>query len=93
MFKKKTDSYKTTRMGFFTGAVCGLGVQLYSNTVRRLPLMRHPWEHVLGMGIGGFIATRIVAVEEDTRADLNTMLLDYKKFGLPKFAKAKESEE
>ena len=80
-------------MGFLTGALCGLGVQLYSNTVRRLPLMRHPWEHLIAMGVGGFIATKIIAVEEETRADLNTMLIDYNKFGLPKFAKAQNKDE
>ena len=36
--------------GLLLGGVLGLTVQLYSNAVRKLPLMRHPWEHVLWTG-------------------------------------------
>lgn len=80
-------------MGFLTGAVLGVGVQLYSNTVRRLPLMRHPWEHVLAFGIGGYLGMKLNEVEENTRQDLNTMMLDYNKFGLPKFARKPAAED
>ena len=36
--------------GVVLGGLLGLTVQLYSNAVRKLPLMRHPWEHVLWTG-------------------------------------------
>ncbi len=36
--------------GALIGGILGLTVQLYSNAVRKLPLARHPWEHVLWTG-------------------------------------------
>ena len=36
--------------GALVGGILGLTLQLYSNGVRKLPLMRHPWEHVLLTG-------------------------------------------
>ena len=40
--------------GTVFGAILGLGVQFYSNAVRKLPLMRNPWEHAIALGLGGF---------------------------------------
>ena len=39
--------------GTVFGAMLGLGVQFYSNAVRKLPLMRNPWEHAIALGVGG----------------------------------------
>ena len=39
--------------GTVFGAMLGLGVQFYSNAVRKLPLMRNPWEHAIALGLGG----------------------------------------
>ena len=36
------------------GAVYGLAVQLYSNSLRRIPALRRPWEHVILMGVGAY---------------------------------------
>eukprot|EP00850_Spirogloea_muscicola_P022041 SM000273S10251 [mRNA] locus=s273:107491:107945:- [translate_table: standard] len=60
------------------GAVLGLAVQLYSNAVRKLPLMRHPWEHVVGMVVGSAAANALVAWEERAQVDLQKMLDDNK---------------
>jgi len=43
--------------GTVFGAMLGLGVQFYSNAVRKLPLMRNPWEHVIAVGVGGVAGT------------------------------------
>ncbi|CAI5512938.1 unnamed protein product [Closterium sp. Naga37s-1] len=56
------------------GAAMGLGVQFYSNAVRKLPLMRHPWEHLLGMGIGAYAANQLVAFEVKAAADLEKQI-------------------
>ena len=32
---------------------CWFGVQLYANAIRKLPLMRSPWEHVIAIGLVG----------------------------------------
>ena len=40
--------------GTVFGAMLGLGVQFYSNAVRKLPLMRNPWEHAIAAGLGGY---------------------------------------
>eukprot|EP00898_Chlorokybus_atmophyticus_P006058 jgi/Chlat1/6453/Chrsp45S05957 len=46
------------------GMYLGLGVQLYSNAVRKLPLMRHPWEHLLAIGLGGAFGSGVARWEE-----------------------------
>ncbi|KAG9456239.1 hypothetical protein H6P81_000747 [Aristolochia fimbriata] len=56
------------------GALLGLGTQMYSNALRKLPLMRHPWEHVLGMGLGVIFAKQLVKWDEQLQVDLDKML-------------------
>eukprot|EP00897_Mesotaenium_endlicherianum_P002990 jgi/Mesen1/2719/ME000168S01793 len=58
----------------FVGAGLGLCVQLYSNAVRKLPAMRHPWEHVLGMGIGAYLANGLVEWEESAAQKLEAQI-------------------
>ncbi|XP_038689585.1 uncharacterized protein LOC119988573 [Tripterygium wilfordii] len=52
------------------GALWGLSVQMHSNALRKLPYMRHPWEHLIAMGCGSVFANQLVKwdkqVEEDT---------------------------
>lgn len=38
--------------GIAVGTVMGLTTKLGSNALQKVPYMRHPWEHVLFMGIG-----------------------------------------
>jgi hypothetical protein len=47
---------------------------VYSNVVRRFPMMRHPWEHVLGFAIGGYAAGKYVEYGERKEGELNEML-------------------
>ncbi|URE29515.1 hypothetical protein MUK42_04041 [Musa troglodytarum] len=56
------------------GAVLGLGTQMYSNALRKLPYMRHPWEHVLGMGLGAIFVNQLVKYDEKLKEDLDKML-------------------
>ncbi|KAG8099920.1 hypothetical protein GUJ93_ZPchr0013g36849 [Zizania palustris] len=56
------------------GALLGLGTQLYSNALRKLPYMRHPWEHVLGMGLGAVFVNQLVSWDEKLKQDLDKML-------------------
>ncbi|RLM86919.1 uncharacterized protein C2845_PM04G25160 [Panicum miliaceum] len=56
------------------GALLGLGTQMYSNALRKLPYMRHPWEHVLGMGIGVVFVNQLVKFDEKLKEDLDKML-------------------
>ncbi|KAJ7524269.1 hypothetical protein O6H91_18G084300 [Diphasiastrum complanatum] len=58
------------------GVSLGLGTQLYSNAVRKLPLMRHPWEHLLAMGLGSLVANATVKWEDHLREDLYKILKD-----------------
>ncbi|KAL3680530.1 hypothetical protein R1sor_023486 [Riccia sorocarpa] len=60
------------------GAGMGLFVQLYSNGVRKLPLMRHPWEHVLAMGLGSAFGNAVVQWEEKLQTDLDKLIADGK---------------
>ncbi|GAV75055.1 hypothetical protein CFOL_v3_18535 [Cephalotus follicularis] len=56
------------------GVLMGLGTQMYSNALRKLPLMRHPWEHVLGMGLGAVFVNQLVKWEVQLNQDLDKML-------------------
>ncbi|CAM6118926.1 unnamed protein product [Calypogeia fissa] len=55
----------------FLGGALGLGVQLYSNAARRLPAMRHPWEHLLAIGLGSSFGNWLVKWEENLQVDLD----------------------
>ena len=52
------------------GAAMGVGIQLYVNAVRKLPVMRDPWLHVLWAGAGASFGTWLVGFEERTEKDL-----------------------
>lgn len=52
------------------GAAAGLGVQLYVNAVRKLPLLRNPWHHAIAMGAGASFGAWIVKFEEQTEKEL-----------------------
>ncbi|KAJ7969384.1 Excitatory amino acid transporter [Quillaja saponaria] len=56
------------------GALLGLGTQMYSNALRKLPYMRHPWEHVLGMGLGVVFVNQLVKWDAQLQQDLDKML-------------------
>ncbi|XVF68399.1 hypothetical protein PTKIN_Ptkin10aG0202600 [Pterospermum kingtungense] len=56
------------------GALLGLGTQMYSNALRKLPYMRHPWEHVLGMGLGAVFVNQLVKWDAQLQQDLDKML-------------------
>ncbi|XP_016502549.1 uncharacterized protein LOC107820729 [Nicotiana tabacum] len=56
------------------GALLGLGTQMYSNALRKLPYMRHPWEHLLGMGIGAVATNQMVKWEAKSNEDLDKLL-------------------
>ncbi|KAK9809155.1 hypothetical protein WJX72_010341 [[Myrmecia] bisecta] len=60
--------------GTVAGALFGLGVQLYSNALRKVPLMRNPWEHVIAIGVGAGFGTWLVDFEERTTLDVERML-------------------
>ncbi len=52
------------------GAVLGVGVQLYVNAVRKMPLMREPWMHLLWAGAGASFGAWLVDFEARTEKDL-----------------------
>ncbi|CAL0329832.1 unnamed protein product [Lupinus luteus] len=56
------------------GALLGLGTQMYSNALRKLPYMRHPWEHVVGMGLGSLFVNQLLKWEAQVEQDLDKML-------------------
>ncbi len=57
------------------GASLGLAVQLYSNAVRKLPLMRNPWEHLIAVGAGAAAANWVVGFEERTQKEVDALVL------------------
>jgi hypothetical protein len=59
------------------GSVLGAGIQMYSNAVRKLPLMRRPWEHLMWAGIGGTFGYAVRAYEERESKHLEALLARY----------------
>ncbi|KAI5072600.1 hypothetical protein GOP47_0012706 [Adiantum capillus-veneris] len=57
----------------FFGAAFGLACQFYSNGIRKQPLMRHPWEHVLLISIGIVAANALANWEEKLQADVEKL--------------------
>eukprot|EP00695_Tsukubamonas_globosa_P000759 TRINITY_DN166_c0_g1_i1.p3 TRINITY_DN166_c0_g1~~TRINITY_DN166_c0_g1_i1.p3 ORF type:complete len:75 (+),score=17.67 TRINITY_DN166_c0_g1_i1:61-285(+) len=37
------------------GAAFGAGVKIFMNAAQKEPIMRRPWEHLIGMVIGGVV--------------------------------------
>ncbi|XP_061342469.1 uncharacterized protein LOC133288668 [Gastrolobium bilobum] len=56
------------------GALLGLGIQVYSNALRKLPFSRHPWEHVVGMGLGVVFVKSLLKWEAQQEQDLDKLL-------------------
>lgn len=52
----------------------GLGINLYSNALRKVPLMRQPWEHLIAIGIGAYTGNYLVEYEHRTAKELDVML-------------------
>ena len=46
------------------GMALGLTTQFLSNGMCKLPLMRHPWEHVIGLGLGALFTNKIIQWEK-----------------------------
>ncbi|CAL0324810.1 unnamed protein product [Lupinus luteus] len=57
-----------------TGVIWGFVIQVWSNRLRKLPAMRHPWEHVLGMGLGAIFTNQYMKWSEQVEKDLEKML-------------------
>ncbi|KAK9820798.1 hypothetical protein WJX74_004980 [Apatococcus lobatus] len=60
--------------GVLLGGLLGLTVQLYSNAVRKLPLMRHPWEHVLWTAGGAWGGNAVVEWEKRATVEVEEIL-------------------
>ncbi|XP_020207298.1 uncharacterized protein LOC109792311 [Cajanus cajan] len=56
------------------GALLGLGTQMYSNALRKLPYMRHPWEHVIGMGLGVVFVNQLFKWDAQLEIDRDKMI-------------------
>ncbi|CAL5412760.1 unnamed protein product [Camellia sinensis] len=57
------------------GALLGVGTQIYSNALRKLPYMSsNPWEHVVGMGLRVVFVTQLVKWDAQLQQDLDKML-------------------
>ncbi|ACO67185.1 hypothetical protein MICPUN_109457 [Micromonas commoda] len=52
------------------GASLGFGMQLYINALRKLPLLRNPWEHVFWTGVGAAAANMNAEWEAKLRKEV-----------------------
>ena len=55
------------------GSLSGLFIGVYSNGVRKLPLLRKPWEHLVLMGFMGYLGHQYPGIEDATLARVNGM--------------------
>eukprot|EP00187_Rhodella_violacea_P007293 CAMPEP_0174893378 /NCGR_PEP_ID=MMETSP0167-20121228/8206_1 /TAXON_ID=38298 /ORGANISM="Rhodella maculata, Strain CCMP736" /LENGTH=92 /DNA_ID=CAMNT_0016132149 /DNA_START=90 /DNA_END=368 /DNA_ORIENTATION=+ len=79
------------------GSLFGLTVQLMSNSMRKLPLSRHPWEHlafIVGGGLVGYKASGFDAYYQkkldDFQAKHPEIPAEVFKVGLPTAAELAE---
>ena len=66
-------------MGLTSGLIgmsVGVGIQIYSNAVRKLPLVREPYLHVAFGAIGGYIGLKYSGWEQQLLDDVNAMRAD-----------------
>jgi len=56
------------------GTAFGFALQVYINSVRKLPLTRRPWQYAVLMGAGAVAANAIVDFEEQMEADIERTL-------------------
>jgi len=57
-------------MGFLAGAASGMFIQCFSNSLRRVPVMSKPWEHLLAVGVCGYIGSQYSTWVDDQRENL-----------------------
>ncbi|EKX41795.1 hypothetical protein GUITHDRAFT_153752 [Guillardia theta CCMP2712] len=60
------------------GATFGVLVKLYSNSLRRVSLLRQPWEHFLLAGIGAYSFQCIAVWTEQNIARYEEKLKEFK---------------
>ena len=60
--------------GAFFGGCIGLAINMYSNALRKVPLMRQPWEHLIAIGGGAWAGKQLVEYENRTAKELEGML-------------------
>lgn len=61
--------------GAVFGASIGLGIQLFSNGLRKVPMLRDPWEHAIFIGLGAYCGDWLVKYEERTAREVDDILL------------------
>lgn len=59
-----------TLVGAFTGA----GVMVYANAIRKMPLIRQPWGHVMLGAAGAYAANAVVDFEKQVAVELSELL-------------------
>ena len=74
----RTPTQRATekRMTFTTaalGSLSGLFIGVFSNGVRKLPLFRRPWDHLILMGIMGYGGHKYPQLEDATLERVNAM--------------------
>ena len=68
------------------GGLSGFGIAMLSNGIRKLPLLRRPWEHAVLVGIMAYGGACYPELEDETLARVNRMRADRKLAPLEKNA-------
>ncbi len=59
---------------FVHACKCQLSAALPGPQVRKVPLMREPWEHFIGAGIGAFLGNELVKYTDRTEREIEELL-------------------
>eukprot|EP00658_Telonema_sp_P-2_P007161 TRINITY_DN1266_c0_g1_i5.p3 TRINITY_DN1266_c0_g1~~TRINITY_DN1266_c0_g1_i5.p3 ORF type:complete len:106 (+),score=38.94 TRINITY_DN1266_c0_g1_i5:98-415(+) len=61
------------------GAIGGIGIQIFSNAARKVPLGRNPWMHVTLAAVGGFCGGKYTEWEAYENRALDEVAADFEK--------------
>lgn len=61
--------------GILAGSVLGLTTKLGSNALQKVPYMRHPWEHLLCIGIGAYVGNWAQKKHQSDLEEVETLRL------------------
>ena len=74
--RRRRALQKQKKMTFTTaalGSLSGLFIGVFSNGVRKLPLFRRPWDHLILMGLMGYGGHKYPQLEDATLERVNAM--------------------
>jgi len=77
MMPSSEERQGTSCTSTLLGGISGVGIVLFANALRKAPMMRAPWEHVIGAAVGSSIGAAYLRWEKFETDGLNAMITEY----------------